>query len=139
MIHTKSCWEPTLTTDGLRILATRYWVRGLPKSAADLWMPNLGPSEKLLKSYKGGRISWREFSAAYRREILGQDTPEPKNPRSRNAGQKYTLRLLQELSKKQTLTFMCHCEKEEHCHRSLLRKLLRGNSSVSPLSMERGL
>jgi hypothetical protein len=40
-------------------------------------------------------------------------------------GQKFTLRLLQHLAKRQTVTLLCHCaEDEKHCHRHLLKALL---------------
>ena len=38
--------------DGLRVLVTRFRGRGMPKSRYDLWLPRLGPSEKLLERYK---------------------------------------------------------------------------------------
>jgi uncharacterized protein YeaO (DUF488 family) len=45
--------------------------------------------------------------------------------RIKNHGQKFTLRLLQRLAKKQNLTLLCHCtEDERHCHRHLLKALL---------------
>jgi uncharacterized protein YeaO (DUF488 family) len=125
MVHAKSCWDPQEKSDGLRILATRYWIRGFKKSACDVWMPNLGPSEKLLESFLGGKVSWADFSRGYRSQMLGKETREPENPRVRNSGQKFTLRLLQRLSKDQTITVLCSCREEHHCHRRLLRQLLQ--------------
>jgi len=50
MIRTKSVYSPIeRQTDGLRVLATRLRGRGLPKERYDVWMANLGPSEKLLR------------------------------------------------------------------------------------------
>jgi hypothetical protein len=45
----------------------------------------------------------------------------------RNNGQKFTLRLLQELGKRGNITLMCHCA-EDHlqCHRFQLQKILKG-------------
>ena len=90
-------------------------------------MANLGPSEQLLRSVLNGKITWAEFSRQYRKELF---EPGPIDRRSRtikNHGQKFTLRLLQELGKKGTITLMCHCaEDEQHCHRHLLRKILEG-------------
>ena len=41
----------------------------------------------------------------------------------KNHGQKSTLRLLRELSKKQNVTLLCHCvEDARECHRFLLAK-----------------
>ena len=60
MLKTKSVTEPAAASDGLRILATRYRGRGLPTTAYDVWMGNLGPSERLLADVLEGRITWRE-------------------------------------------------------------------------------
>ncbi len=128
MIRTKSVESPLESEkDGLRILAARFRGRGLPASRYDVWMANLGPSEPLLRSFLDGKITWPEFSRRYRKELF---EPGPIDQRSRtikNHGQKFTLRLLQELGKKGTITLMCHCAEEEpHCHRHLLRKILEG-------------
>ena len=66
MIRTKSVYSPIKRKrDGLRILATRFRGRGLPANCFDVWMPNLGPSEALLRS----ATSWGEFSRRYRKEL----------------------------------------------------------------------
>ena len=41
--------------DGLRILATRGRGRGLPTDRFDVWMANLGPSERLREEFLGGQ------------------------------------------------------------------------------------
>ena len=125
MIKVKSVSEPKHKDDGLRILATRYRGRGMKKTRYDVWMANLGPSEKLLK---GGSDDWRDWRKQYREEILGNDFTEKKNPLIRNGGQKFTLRLIKKLAKKQNVTLMCHCsEGVERCHRFLLRDLIKSN------------
>ena len=58
MLRTKSVHsaiEPE--GDGLRILATRFRGRGMRRERYDVWMPNLGPSETLLRDMQAGRIS----------------------------------------------------------------------------------
>ncbi len=62
MLKTKSVHSPIAASDGLRILATRFRGRGLPADRYDVWMANLGPSERLLKSVMAGEITWKEFS-----------------------------------------------------------------------------
>jgi hypothetical protein len=58
--------------------------------------------------------------------MLGRDAPEPKNRVIRNAGQKFTLRLIKHLAKRQNVTLMCHCaEDATRCHRFLLRDLIK--------------
>lgn len=128
MIKTKSVFSPIEPSrDGLRILATRFRGRGLPSSRYDVWMANLGPSETLLRSVLTGRLTWAEFSRRYRQELFEGGTIDRRNRTIKNHGQKFTLRLLQKLAKRQTITLMCHCaETEPHCHRHLLRRILKG-------------
>jgi uncharacterized protein YeaO (DUF488 family) len=126
MIKTKSVFsriEPG--KDGLRILVTRFRGRGLPSSQYDVWMANLGPSEKLLREFQSGSIRWGEFSQRYRKELVQSDTIDQRNRTIKNHGQKFTLRLLQTLAQRTTVTLLCHCdENEAHCHRHLLRRVL---------------
>lgn len=45
---------------------------------------------------------------------------DKRNRTIKNHGQKFTLRLLQQLAKRSTITLLCHCaEEERHCHRHL--------------------
>jgi uncharacterized protein YeaO (DUF488 family) len=93
----------------------------------DVWMANLGPSEELLRQFQAGRIAWPEFSRRYRKELYESETIDERNKTIRNHGQKFTLRLLQELARRSTITLMCHCpEEESHCHRHILRAVLEG-------------
>ena len=125
MFRTKSVYSPIEKGDGLRILAARGRGRGLPADRFDVWMANLGPSEKLRDAILGGKISWSEFSRRYFKELLEPGGIDARNERIKNHGQKFTLRLLQHLSKKETVTLLCHCaEDEPHCHRHLLKALL---------------
>lgn len=128
-ISTKSVWSPAdKAADGLRILVTRYIPRGCPSTQYTVWMANLGPSESLLKSFKAQTIPWKEFSRRYEEEIFASETADSHNPRIKNHGQKFTLRLLKELAKKQQLTLLCHCaEDEPHCHRRLLKAILESS------------
>jgi len=63
MLRTKSVWSPIdRKHDGLRILATRFRGRALPASRHDVWMANLGPSERPLAAGSGGSLTkpWRK-------------------------------------------------------------------------------
>src|SRR5262245_23834574 len=127
MIKTKSVFSPIeRKKDGLRILATRFRGRGMPTSRYDVWMANLGPSEKLLRTFLGEQITWAEFGRRYQKELYQAGTVDQKNKTIKNHGQKFTLRLLQELGKRGTITLMCQCaEAETRCHRHLLQKILQ--------------
>ena len=116
-------------SDGLRILVSRIRGRGLPASRYDVWMANLGPSERLLRAGQRGKMSSAQFSRQYRRELV-LDGPIDKRSRTiKNHGQKFTLRLVKQLAQRGHVTLLCHCaEDQAQCHRHLLRRLI--NSRV---------
>jgi len=125
MLKTKSVRSPIETSDGLRILATRYRGRGLSKTRYHVWMANLGPSEQLRNDLLAGKITWPEFSRRYGKELREDGRVDRGNKKIKNHGQKFTLRLLQHLAQDRTVTLLCHCaEDEPHCHRHLLKALL---------------
>jgi uncharacterized protein YeaO (DUF488 family) len=91
----------------------------------DIWMPNLGPSEELLRSFQSGAIGWADFKRRYRDELFEDAAVDARNRTIKNHGQKFTLRLLQEIARRGPVTVMCHCaEDEEHCHRHVLKGIL---------------
>jgi uncharacterized protein YeaO (DUF488 family) len=125
MLKTKSVHSPIEAGDGLRILATRFRGRGLPADRYDVWMANLGPSEKLLKAVHAGAITWREFSKRYRGEMFAPAATDAGNATIKNHGQKFTLRLIAKLAAKEDVTLLCHCaEDAKECHRFLLHRLI---------------
>src|SRR5262245_54269878 len=126
MIRTKSVKPPIdRKRDGLRILATRFRGRYMPVSRYDVWMPNLAPSEALMKSALGGLITWGQFSRKYQAELREAESIDKRNRVIKNHGQKFTLRLLQRLGRSQNVTLMCHCdEDQQQCHRHLLKNVL---------------
>jgi uncharacterized protein YeaO (DUF488 family) len=129
MIRTKSVYSPiNPRKDGLRILTTRIRGRGLPKSRYHVWMANLGPSERLLTLMRLDKISWADFGRRYRRELFGSSVGFDKSNKGiKNHGQKFTLRLIQQLGRRGKVTLMCHCdESQARCHRHLLAKMLAG-------------
>ena len=126
MIKTKSVLSPIEPSkDGLRILVARFRGRGMSASRYDVWMANLGPSEALLRAAQTGKITWAEFGRRYRKELFEAGTIDRRNRTIKNHGQKFTLRLLQKLTRRQNITVMCHCaEDQSHCHRHLLSRIL---------------
>jgi len=106
--------------EGLRIGTVRRPPRGVPKSEFasrgfyDVWLPELSPSEPLLKQIHAtdlGEAAWRRFERAYRAEM--------KKPEAR-----HLLDLLAALSRETNASVGCYCEDESRCHRSILRELL---------------
>ena len=126
MLTTKSVWTPIdRRKDGLRLLVTRFRGRGMPKSRYDVWLPSLGPSERLLREFLGGKVGWAEFGRTYRKELFLDGPIDSKSRTIKNHGQKFTLRLIRELARKGNVTLMCHCaEDQKQCHRHLLRALI---------------
>ena len=129
MLRTKSVHSPIdPKTDGLRVLATRLRGRGMKSDRYDVWMANLGPSERLLRGALeglGDEKVWRDFAKRYKAEMLSSGEIDKSNVTIKNHGQKFTLRLLKRLSEKENVTVMCHCaEDEQHCHRHLLKELI---------------
>jgi uncharacterized protein YeaO (DUF488 family) len=125
MLKTKSVHSPIEKSDGLRILAARFRGRGLPADRYDVWMANLGPSEKLLKTFLAGKISWKEFGKRYREEMFAPAAADAANATIKNHGQKFTLRLIAKLAEKGNVTLLCHCaEDATQCHRFLLKELI---------------
>ena len=127
MIQTKCVHSDfDAAADGFRVLVTRFRGRGLPKTRYDAWIPSLGPSEKLLGDVQKGKISWKEFARRYRQEIFESAPVDRRNRTIKNHGQKFTLRLLQALAKRERVTLLCHCpENQAHCHRHILIKLVK--------------
>ena len=126
MIMTKSTEDPISRRDGLRLFVTRYWPRGHCREECDEWLPSLAPSERLLKHLQAGTITWAVFSREYRKEMLkGYGSESATNPRMKNSGQNYFLRLLKKLAETRTITLICTCGSDaERCHRHLLKALL---------------
>jgi|ERR1019366_505014 uncharacterized protein YeaO (DUF488 family) len=128
MLRTRCVWSPiSRKTDGLRVLVTRFRGRGLPASRYDVWMPNLGPSERLLGAGQDRRISWAQFSKQYREELFLDGPIDRRSRIIKNHGQKFT-RLLKQLARRGRVRLMCHCDEDQlECHRHVLRKLLLSN------------
>jgi uncharacterized protein YeaO (DUF488 family) len=106
--------------EGLRIGTVRRPPRGVPKKLYsdqdwyDVWLPELSPSAELLKKSRfeqDDEKSFRRFVKRYHTEMN-----KPENRR--------LLDLLAKLSHHTNFSVGCYCEKEERCHRSILRKLL---------------
>ena len=105
-------------------MATRFHDHGLPTTHYDVWMPNLGPSEALLKAFQASAITWAEFGRRYRRELFEDGSIDQRNQAIKNHGQKFTLRLLQQLAQRGPVTLLCHCAEDQlHCHRHVLKRV----------------
>ena len=119
--------SPRARNEGLRIGTVGRPPRGVPKGEYgsrnyyDVWLPNLAPSEQLLKVGRSAKdeTDWRSFVKRYRSEMS----------RAENSR---VFDLLAALSHQANFSVGCYCNDEQHCHRSVLRQLLaeRGASLV---------
>ncbi len=110
MIKTKkSVYDKPEPSDGERILVMTTWPRGISKDKVDRWVKELGTPRELIKKWKAGEVSWEELSRGYRASLKGKEG---------------ILMALAQESKKGTITLLCGCRDEAHCHRTLLRKEL---------------
>lgn len=111
---------PRANGEGVRIGAVRRPPRGVKKEryAADdwydVWYPELSPSPKLVARALEAetQAQWNAFVRAFRAEM--------KAPAASR-----TLDLLAALSHGADFSIGCYCEDEAHCHRSVLRALLK--------------
>ncbi len=124
-LKTKSVWSAIESGDGLRLLVSRFRGRGMPTTRYDVWMASLGPSERLLRDFQGGRVSWAQFKRRYTEDLFAGGGVDDDNRTIKNHGQKFTLRLIKELARGRDVTLLCQCaEEQEHCHRHVLQKII---------------
>lgn len=64
-----SIYGPPSPQDGVRVLAARYWPRGVRREAVDEYAPALAPSRDLLRAYRRGAIGWPQFRVRYLDEM----------------------------------------------------------------------
>jgi len=120
-VHIVRLGSPRAKSEGLRIGTVRRPPRGVPKTEFarrdfyDVWLPDLAPSDALVKTAQnaqGDPRAWKAFTRRYRAEMA---KPEAKR----------LLDLLAALSHGADFAVGCYCADESQCHRSLLRDLLR--------------
>jgi uncharacterized protein YeaO (DUF488 family) len=106
----------------LRIGTVRRPPRGVPKAEFakrdfyDVWLPNLSPSQGLVKQALAAQAAkdeklWAAFARRFRAEMNGPDVAK-------------ILDLLAALSRNTDFAVGCYCPEEKWCHRSILRELL---------------
>ena len=117
--------SPRIKGEGLRLGTVRRPPRGVPKAEHasrdfyDVWLPELAPSDALVKHALAATDAraWSAFVKRYRAEM--------KRPEAARL-----LALLAALSKDVNFSVGCYCADETHCHRSVLRELLREHGAT---------
>lgn len=116
--------SPRLTGEGTRIGTVRRPPRGVPKAEFanqnwyDVWFPNLAPSLETMKLGLAATTpaDWARFIRKYKAEMA-------------QPAATHDLELLAKLSHHADFSVGCYCEREERCHRSILRQLLIENGA----------
>jgi uncharacterized protein YeaO (DUF488 family) len=113
VIKTKSIYEPTEENDdGIRVLITRYYPRGVKKDKFDCWIRELSPSRNLLKNYQQGKCNWQEFKSAFISEI--RDNRD-------------SLERIETLSRQNeflVITLLCYEREGKNCHRYIVKDMI---------------
>lgn len=117
-IRLKRVYDPPSPGDGRRMLITRYWPRGVPKSAVDEYTTKVAPSRELLREFKHEGLTWEEYAPRYFEEM--------KQPEAATE-----IERLAKLAKSEPITLMCTCEDQQRCHSSLLKELILQSQAAS--------
>src|SRR5258706_732137 len=119
---------PRAPDEGVRLGRVRRPTGGVPKAEFaqrdfyDVWLPMLSPSPALVgqalqAAADRDERKWAAFVRRFRSEMKQPD-----------AGR--LLDLLAALSQQTNFSLGCYCADEAHCHRSVLRELLREREAV---------
>lgn len=111
-VKTKSIFEPAEEEDGIRVLITRYYPRGVKSSHFDYWLRELSPSKELLFKYKEGKVTWAEFKVKLLTEIKDDND-------SLDA-----IYALNNHSQFDNVTLLCYEKAGNPCHRHLIRDIV---------------
>ena len=111
--------------EGLRIGTVRRPPRGVSKDRYaldnwyDIWYPELSPTPELMAQGKSSQseTEWNAFVRQFRKQMS--------EPAARR-----TLDLLSALSSSANFSLGCYCEREDRCHRSVLRAMLAERGAV---------
>jgi uncharacterized protein YeaO (DUF488 family) len=106
--------------EGLRIGTVRRPPRGVTKDRYakdnwyDVWYPELSPTPELMAQGQSSQSEseWNAFVRKFRKQLSESTTSR-------------TLDLLAAMSASTNFSLGCYCEREERCHRSVLRAVLK--------------
>ena len=112
----KSIYDPKSTDDGFRVLVMQYWPRGVKKDRIDVWFKELGTNKDLIKAWKSGKLTWREFKKRYIADLQDE-------------GKQAILRALAKRAKREKITLLCACRDPDKCHRTILKEQIENTIS----------
>jgi uncharacterized protein YeaO (DUF488 family) len=125
-IRTKSIFRPIEEDDGVRVLITRYYPRGVKKDHFDYWFQELSPSANLLQAYKERKYDWQTFKSAFLLELWNNIDSLEKI---------YTLNSL--VKRLMDITLLCYEKEGNPCHRHLIRELVEAPHSLESYLMSK--
>jgi len=105
----KSMYDPKSKNDGFRVLVMQYWPRGVKKERVDVWYKDLGTSKELIKDWKAGKVTWRQFKKRYVADL--------KDPNKQQL-----IRQLAQQARTRKITLLCGCRDSSSCHRIILKE-----------------
>ncbi|MGI0047030.1 MAG: DUF488 domain-containing protein [Nitrosotalea sp.] len=112
MISTKSIYQPKEQNDGIRILITRFYPRGVKKDHFDVWIRELAPSPELLQSYKQGQRNWDEFKMSFLSELRD------------NIDSLEVIHALNQQNVVKNITLLCYERDGTPCHRHMVKNII---------------
>jgi uncharacterized protein YeaO (DUF488 family) len=68
-LKVKRVYEKAERSDGKRILVDRLWPRGIKKTAIDVWIKDVAPSDALRNWFHHEEPRWSAFRSKYRKEL----------------------------------------------------------------------
>jgi uncharacterized protein YeaO (DUF488 family) len=124
---TKSIYEPREESDGVRVLVTRFYPRGVKRERFDRWTRELSPSRELLRAYRAKEKDWDVFRSEFIAELKA-------DPSSLAA-----IRALKGESGKGNVTLLCYERSGLPCHRHVVAELVKSSKQRDlPSSKGRG-
>ncbi|HEV8404568.1 MAG TPA: DUF488 family protein [Nitrososphaera sp.] len=111
-VRTKSIFQPREAKDGIRILITRYYPRGVKKGHFDEWAKQLSPSPDLLFKYKQGQYNWTSFKKNLLLELR------------ESVDSLDAIYALNDAMKSTEITLLCYEKDRQPCHRHLVKDLI---------------
>jgi uncharacterized protein YeaO (DUF488 family) len=71
MVSVKRVYEPSVPSDGVRVLVERLWPRGMRKESLKMnaWLKDIAPSDTLRRWFNHDPAKWPEFRRRYFAEL----------------------------------------------------------------------
>jgi uncharacterized protein YeaO (DUF488 family) len=120
VIKTKSIFQPRVEDDGIRILISRFYPRGIERTHFHEWALSLSPSPELLFSYKRGNRNWSSFKRMFIAEL------------KRNIESLDTIGTLNEIGQNRDITLLCYEQSGVACHRHIVRDIIETPKLLEP-------